>query len=61
METLLSWQQANFAITQLYVSILSIYLAHMSLGTKCVAGLPGYCGNHCNHGNKELCPNSTTS
>ena len=24
METLLPWQQANFAITQLYVSILSL-------------------------------------
>ena len=22
---------------------------------KCVAGLSGYYGNHCNYGNKELC------
>ena len=43
---------ANFAITQFYASL---YLAHLSLETKCGAGLPGYYSNHCNHGNKELC------
>ena len=52
METLLPWQYTNFAITRLYVSL---YLAHMSLGTKCGARLLGYYGNHCNHENKELC------
>ena len=31
----------------------------MLIGTKSFAGLPGCYGNHCNHGYKELCTNST--
>ena len=54
IETLLPWQQANCVITLLYVSILSPYKTHMFLGTKCVPGLPGCYGNHCNHGNKGI-------
>ena len=41
MKTLLPLQQANCAITQLYLSILSPHEAHIFLGTKCVSGL--YC------------------
>ena len=52
METLLPWQPENCALTQFYVSILSPYYAYMLFGTKCVAGLPGLFGNHCNHKNK---------
>ena len=54
MEALLPWQQTKCAITQLYVSILSPYKEHMFLGTKCVTGLPGCYGNHCNYSNKRI-------
>ena len=59
-ETLLAWEQANCAITQLYVSILGPYQAHMLFGTKCANGLHGCYGNNCNHSNEELYDDSTT-
>ena len=54
MKTLLPWQQANCAITQLYESILSLYYAYMLIGTKCVTGLSGCYVNHCSHSNKGI-------
>ena len=54
METLLPWQQVNCAITQLYMSILSPYEAHMFLETRCITGSPSCHGNHSNHGSKRM-------
>ena len=44
MEALLPQQQANCAITHLYDSILSSYLAHMLLG-KNIIGAPVFQGS----------------
>ena len=61
METLLPWQQSKLCNNSALCEYLSRYKAHMFFcGTKCVTGLPGCYGNHCNHGDKELCTNSTT-
>ena len=45
METQLSWQQGNFAITQLNESILGSNLAHMFFVIIGSTGLPGCSGN----------------
>ena len=45
IETLLSWQQANCAITPPCESISHSYLMHMFLGTKSIIGLPCFYGN----------------
>ena len=45
MEALLLWQQANYAVTQPYESILGSYLAPTFLGTKHITGAPGCYGS----------------
>ena len=44
METLVPWQQANFAISLLFDSILSSYFAHMFLETRHILGVRGCYG-----------------
>ena len=45
METVLPWQQESHLITQLYESILSLYLAHTFFVTICGTGLACSYGN----------------
>ena len=45
MEALLPWQQVNYAVTQLYNSILRSYLSSEFFGIKHITGAPGCYGS----------------
>ena len=59
MEMQLSWQQGNFAITQLNESILDSSLVHMFFVIIGSTGLPGCSGNTVDMATRKLYNNSS--